>query len=159
MPTDQYVEMKWETPSHDEITQISRNHVAVLETSDDDAVWIVAGMHHVLLTTVGRKSGQRHKVALPFWRDPDGTRIVVGSFAGAPKHPAWYLNLSDRTANPEIHVRVQGGEYWSVPEEVGDDEYEQIWKLLTEDRAWYDNYRAKTDRRIPLIRLPETRSV
>ena len=57
------------------------------------------------------------------------------------------------------HVRVQGGKYWSVPEEVGDEEYEQIWQLLVEDRAWYDSYRAKTDRRLPLVRLPETRPV
>jgi hypothetical protein len=37
------------------------------------------------------------------------------------------------------------------------DEYEQTWALLNADRAWYDDYQAKTDRRIPLVGLPETR--
>ena len=37
------------------------------------------------------------------------------------------------------------------------DEYRRIWDLLTADRAWYNDYQAKTDRQIPLVRLPETR--
>ena len=91
------------------------------------------------------------------WRDTQGRRIVVASFAGAAGHPAWYLNLADRDANPEVLVKHQGGAYWSVPDILEGDEYEQTWALLTADRAWYDDYQAKTDRRIPLVALPETR--
>jgi len=116
-------------------------------------------MHHVVITTLGRKTGAAHKVALPFWRDPDGQRIVVASFAGAPQHPSWYLNLADRDANPEVRCRVQHGEFWSVPEVLEGDERARIWTLLTEDRAWYNNYQAKTERAIPLVRLPETRPI
>ena len=156
MATDQHVEQAWETPSQEEIPVITKMHVSALESSDDDAVWVQAGMHHVLLSTIGRKSGDTHKVALPFWRDPDGGRVVVASFAGATKDPAWFVNLADRSANPKVLVRVQGGSYWSEPEILDGDEYDRIWKLLNEDRAWYDNYQAKTERRIPLVRLPET---
>ena len=46
---------------------------------------------------------------------------------------------------------------WSVPEIIAGDEYDRIWALLVADRAWYDDYQAKTSRRIPLVRLPETR--
>jgi deazaflavin-dependent oxidoreductase (nitroreductase family) len=155
MPESQKVEQVWETPSYEEIVTISAGHVQAMETSDDDAVWNVAGMHHVLLATVGRKSGKVHKVALPTWRDPDGHRIVVASMAGAPAHPSWFVNLRDRTANPTVHVRVQGGEYDCVPDILAGDEYDRTWKLLTADRAWYNDYQAKTDRQIPLVRLPE----
>ena len=48
-----------------------------------DEVWVQAGMHHVTVQTVGRKSGNAHKIALPIWRDANGHRIVVASFAGA----------------------------------------------------------------------------
>jgi deazaflavin-dependent oxidoreductase (nitroreductase family) len=157
MPTEQHVEQAWETPSLEEIPVISKMHVGAMEQSDDDAVWDQAGMKHVLLTTVGRKSGNEHKVALPTWNDADGHRIVVASYAGAPGHPAWYLNLTDRSANPEVRVKVQGGEFWSVPEILEGDDYDRTWALLVDDRAWYTNYQAKTDRRIPLVRLPETR--
>ena len=143
----------------EEIPVITKSHVAALESSTDDAVWVMAGMHHVVITTVGRKSGTEHKVALPVWRDPDGLRVVVASFAGAPGHPSWYLNLADRTANPEILVRAQTGQYWSVPDILEGDEYDRIWGLLVDDRAWYTDYQAKTERRIPLVRLPETRAV
>jgi hypothetical protein len=57
-----------------------------------------------------------------------------------------------------VLVRAQGGSaFWSEPEILDGDEYDRVWELLTADRAWYDNYQAKTDRRIPLVRLPETR--
>ena len=154
----QRVEQTWETPSHDEIPVISRGHVEAMESSDDEAVWVVSGMHHVVLHTIGRKSGAEHKVALPTWRDPDGHRIVVASFAGSPGHPSWFLNLRDRS-NPEVLCNVQGGAYWSVPELPEGDEHARLWELLVADRAWYDDYQARTDRTIPLVRLPETRPV
>jgi len=153
----QKVQQVWETPSLEEIPVLTKAHVQAMESSDDDLIWVQAGMHHVLLTTVGRRSGTAHQVALPTWRDPDGHRIVVASFAGAPGHPSWYLNLQDRSANPEVRCRIQGGEYWSVPEILDDDDYQRTWDLLCADRAWYNDYQAKTERRIPLVRLPETR--
>ena len=150
--------MLWETPSLDEIPKISRMHVEAMEQSDDDAVWNQAGMHHVLLRVVGRRSGAEQKVALPFWRDAEGRRVVVASYAGAPQHPAWFVNLQDRAANPEVLCRVQGGQqFWSAAEILDGDEYSRTWDALTADRAWYVDYQAKTDRRIPLVRLPETR--
>jgi deazaflavin-dependent oxidoreductase (nitroreductase family) len=155
----QKVEQVWETPSLDEIPVLSKGHVEAMEASDDDMIWVQAGMHHVLLQTVGRKSGTVHKVALPTWLDPEGRRVVVASFAGAPGHPSWYLNLSDRDANPEVLCRVQGGtQFWSDHEILDGEEYDRIWGLLVADRAWYENYQAKTERRIPLVRLPETRT-
>ena len=52
-----------------------------------------AGRDILLLTTVGRKSGQERTHALLFVRD--GERYVVcGSNFGDARHPAWYLNLS-----------------------------------------------------------------
>ena len=74
------------------------------------------------------------------WNDEQGQRIVVASFAGAKGHPAWYLNLSDRQANPEVLCKVAGKAYWSVPEILDGDEYAKVWAQLTADRAWYDDY-------------------
>lgn len=147
----------FEEPPREEIPGISRNHVAFMESTEDDQAWVLAGMHHVILRTVGRRTGTEHKVALPFWRDPDGNRIVVGSFSGAPQHPSWYLNLSDRTANPEILVRVQNGTFWADAQILEGEDYERTWTGLTADRPWYNDYQSRTDRRIPLVRLVERR--
>ena len=157
MSESQKVEQAWATPSHDEIIALTKQHVGAMETMDLDVVWVQAGMHHVLLSTVGRKSGTTHKVALPFWRDANGQRIVVASFAGAPADPSWFVNMSDRSANPEVLCRVQNGRFWSVPEILEGEDYSTTWAALNADRAWYNDYQAKTERRIPLVRLPETR--
>ena len=159
MTQSQKVVQAWETPSHDEIPKITKMHVQAMETMDDDAVWAQAGMHHVLINTVGRRSGAVHKVALPTWLDANDNRIVVASFAGSTAHPSWYHNLRDREANPEVRCKVQGGEFWSVPEVLHGDDYTTTWAALTTDRAWYNDYQARTERRIPLVRLPETRGI
>jgi hypothetical protein len=44
-------------------------------------------MHHVVLHTIGRKSGNEHKVALPFWLDEQGKRVIV-CVPGAPTNPS-----------------------------------------------------------------------
>jgi deazaflavin-dependent oxidoreductase (nitroreductase family) len=148
------------TPTRDEIVAISAKHVSMMETSDADDTWIWVGMEHLLLQTIGRRSGNAHKVALPFWRDASGQRVVVASFGGAPTDPAWFLNLSERAANPLVLVRVQGGAFWSDQQILDGDDYLSAWAGLVADRPWYDDYVAKAGgRRIPLVRLPETRPV
>lgn len=152
------IERTWETPSHDDIVRISRAHVEVMERSDDEQVWVLMGMPHLLLRTIGRRTGREHKVALPYWVDPDGHRVVVASFGGHPRHPSWYLNLTDRRANPEVWVRVRDHAYWSVPELFADGpERDRLWAALLEERPFYAEYQAATPRTIPLVRLPETR--
>lgn len=148
------------TPSAEEIVRISAAHVALMERSDADDTWIWVGMEHLLLRTVGRRSGQEHKVALPFWRDDDDCRVVVASFGGAPRDPAWFSNLSDRAANPRVLVRVQRGAYWSAQEVLDGEDYRRTWSRLVADRPWYEGYvGAAGGRRIPLVRLPETEPV
>jgi proline iminopeptidase len=57
----------------------------------------------LLLTTTGRKSGEKYIFPL-FYGDPgEGGYVIVASKGGAPKHPQWYLNLQ---ANPEVEAQV-----------------------------------------------------
>ena len=157
-PKDQKAVMDWETPSLTEIPVISKQHVAGLEVTAADEAWQLAGMHHVVIYTKGRKTGKEHNVALPIWFDADGRRIVVASYAGAENNPSWFVNLSDTEANPEVKVRSQEGMYWSKPEILDGEDYDRNWAALTADREWYRDYQVKAgDRRIPLVRLPETR--
>ena len=157
MAEDQKVVQDWETPSLEEIPVISRHDVARLEATGDPAEWTRGGMAYVVLRTLGRRSGNETKAALPVWLDSNGHRIVVASFAGATNHPDWYLNLADRDRNPEVLCKVEGKTYWSTPEILDGDEHATAWAQLTADRAWYNDYQAKTARRIPLVRLPESR--
>ena len=56
----------------------------------------------LLLTTTGRKSGEKYVFPLFYGQDRGGY-IVVASKGGAPEHPGWYRNL---VANPDVEVQV-----------------------------------------------------
>ncbi len=145
----------FETPSHSQILEWTPAHVQMMETTTDDAVWLAAGMEHVLITTIGRKSGNTHKTPLPYWLDEGDNRIVVASFAGAPKHPSWYYNLADKAANPTISVRERDQVWDSDAQVLVGGDYAHVWAGITSDRPFYIDYQAKTERRIPLVRLPK----
>src|SRR6476659_9945400 len=69
----------------------------------------LAHMPVLLLTMTGARSGRT--ITKPLVYTTDGDRLVViASFAGAPKHPAWYHNL---LAHPEATVEV-GSERFQV---------------------------------------------
>jgi deazaflavin-dependent oxidoreductase (nitroreductase family) len=148
----------FETPERSTIRPTTHQHVAAMEASNDSAIWIAAGMKHLLLRSNGRRSGAVRKAALPFWEDDGGHPIVVASYAGAPDHPAWYLNLSDRRANPEVIVRIRGDAFWAEAQILDGAEYAETWEMLTRDRPYYRDYQALTERRIPLVRFVRKRA-
>jgi deazaflavin-dependent oxidoreductase (nitroreductase family) len=158
-PTSGQASTKFVEPPRDQIPAISAAHVAVLESGNGEEFWVAAGMSHLILRTVGRRSGKEHKVALPYWTDADGRRIVVGSFAGAPQHPAWYFNLTARDVNPEVLVREKSGSYWAAADVLEGDEYVRVWTALVVDRPFYVGYTERTSRRLPLVRLHRLRPV
>jgi len=108
----------------------------------------------LLLTTTGRKSGLQRTSPLLFIDEdhPDhpGAYIIVASKGGAPKNPAWYLNL---TANPTVTVENGRAAQQMVAETISEDDWERIWPQLVANWSDYAAYQKKTDRRIPVVRL------
>ena len=149
--------LPFETPPREQIPQISRWHIQGMESSGSDDVWTGAGMKHIIVHTIGRRSGNVHKVALPFWVDANGHRTVVGSYSGAPAHPDWYLNLASLDTPAEVICHVKPHRYWAEIDIVAGDDYTATWAALTADRPYYQDYQNQTERRLPLIRLREIR--
>ena len=56
----------------------------------------------LLLTTTGRKSGQKFLFPL-FYGKSGNSYYIVASKGGAPEHPGWYKNI---LANPEVEIQV-----------------------------------------------------
>ena len=108
----------------------------------------------LLLTTMGRRSGQARTVPLLYMED-GGRFVVVGSNGGRPDPPAWLLNL---TANPRADVQV-GRVHHSVQAEIlhgaarGD-----LWNRLGQFYAGWAHYQTLTDRSIPVVVLTPVRS-
>ena len=107
------------------------------------------GVHTLLLTTRGRKTGKLRRTALIYGRDGD-RYLVVASTGGGKKHPAWYLNLVE---NPEVQVQV-GAETFSARAKTATAKQKpKLWKTMAEIWPDYDKYQAKTDREIPVVVL------
>src|SRR5690348_9284615 len=90
----------------------------------------------LLLTTTGRKSGARHTVPLGYF-DDDGVRYVVASNGGAPRDPAWYLNL---VAHPEVGVQLGPEVYAAVARPATGEERTRLWDHLMATAPMYRRY-------------------
>jgi F420H(2)-dependent quinone reductase len=108
----------------------------------------------LLLDHVGAKSGvKRTSPLLYVWDDED--IVIVASKGGFPKHPAWYHNLM---ANPDTTVQV-GSERRAVHARVAtQEEYDRLWAKAVAAYHGYEDYKARTDRQIPLVVLEPRRA-
>ncbi|MDT5065983.1 MAG: hypothetical protein QOK02_2138 [Mycobacterium sp.] len=107
------------------------------------------GDNLLLLTTTGAKSGQKRLSPLAFL-SVDGRTIIFGSFAGAPKDPAWVHNLR---ANPLARIEVGTDAYDVVARELPTAERDEILPTLIAVAPVFTEYQAKTTRVIPLFEL------
>jgi deazaflavin-dependent oxidoreductase (nitroreductase family) len=103
----------------------------------------------LLLTTVGRRSGQGLTLPLIFGRS-GANYIVVASKGGAPTHPAWYLNLQ---AHPEVQVQVKADKLKAHAYTAGPEERPALWAKMVEIYGPYAQYQTKTERQIPVVVL------
>lgn len=135
------------TNSDDEL--FGAEHVRVYRETDGERGYHWRGTTILLLTTTGRKSGERRTT--PLIHRVDGDRyVVVASKGGAREHPDWFANLS---ADPDVEIQVEGEIFAVEPSVAEGDERERLWKLMTEVWPDYDDYAERTDREIPVVIL------
>jgi deazaflavin-dependent oxidoreductase (nitroreductase family) len=103
----------------------------------------------LLLTTTGRKSGEKRIMPLIYGKVPDGY-VVVASKGGAPDHPDWYKNLE---ANPDVEVQVANEKFRGRAETVTGARREELWNLMVPIWPPYTEYQTKTQRQIPVVLL------
>lgn len=103
----------------------------------------------LLLTTVGRRSGEPQQLPL-FYGEVPGGYAIVASKGGAPSHPAWYLNLR---AHPVVEVQVRARRFKARARVAEGDERAAIWSQMLEVWPFYDDYQASTEREIPVVVL------
>jgi deazaflavin-dependent oxidoreductase (nitroreductase family) len=131
--------------SDDEL--FAEEHVRVYRETSGERGYHWRGTTILLLTTEGRTSGEPRTT--PLIHRTDGERwIVVASKGGAPENPGWYENLR---ANAEASIQVKG-EVLAVRASTAEgEERERLWSLMADVWPAYDEYQAKTDRKIPIV--------
>ena len=106
------------------------------------------GLPVVIVTHTGNKTGAIRKT--PLMRVTDGAGyVLVGSVGGAPKDPVWVHNLR---VNPTVELRdLTAVQTMRVREVTDQAERARLWKLAVAAYPPYEEYQAKTARRIPLF--------
>ncbi|WP_221329581.1 nitroreductase/quinone reductase family protein [Actinoplanes sp. L3-i22] len=97
----------------------------------------------LLLTTVGRKSGQERKSPLQYVAD-QGAYVVVGSNWGGPNAPGWVHNLR---AKPAATITIGGRDLAVEAQEATGDERERLWQLFVDQWPGYARYREQAAHR------------
>jgi deazaflavin-dependent oxidoreductase (nitroreductase family) len=103
----------------------------------------------LLLTSIGRKSGQERTNPLLYM--PDGPNfVVVGSNGGRPQPPAWILNL---TANPAVSLQVGRRKCQADAHFLDADERAEMWPRLNAHFKGWSQYQQITDRELKVVSL------
>ncbi|WP_256069607.1 MULTISPECIES: nitroreductase family deazaflavin-dependent oxidoreductase [unclassified Streptomyces] len=112
------------------------------------------GLRTLLLTTVGRQSGQSREVALLYITHGDGL-VVIGSNWGGERHPGWTANL---LAEPRATV-TRGGRRTAVRARLlTGEERRKVWEAVAAYWPAYDAYARRAARReirVFLLELPQ----
>ena len=103
----------------------------------------------LLLTTTGRKSGEKYIFPL-FYGDVGNGYVIVASKGGAPEHPGWYKNI---LGNPEVEVQVGTKKLKARARTATGDERTRLWKKAVEFWPPYADYQLKTEREIAVVVL------
>ncbi len=103
----------------------------------------------LLLTTVGRHSGERRTMPLFFGRDGEAF-VIIGSKGGAPTQPAWYFNL---LAEPTVELQVEADKFSAMAHIAEGAERARLWEMMVDVYPMYTEYQRKTAREIPVIVL------
>ena len=104
----------------------------------------------LLLTTTGRKSGEKYVFPLFYGETGKGGYFVVASKGGAPEHPGWYRNL---LANPEVEIQVGTRKLTARARTATGEERTRLWEQGLKVWPPYADYQKKTEREIPVVVL------
>jgi deazaflavin-dependent oxidoreductase (nitroreductase family) len=108
--------------------------------------WFGSGI--LVLQTIGRRTGAVRTAPLVYLPDGDDL-VVVPANAGAPRPPAWWLNL--RAAGEA--VADLGGERRTVrPVIASGADHERLWRRFAAV-APVEHYRRRAARHLPVVRL------
>jgi deazaflavin-dependent oxidoreductase (nitroreductase family) len=125
-------------------------HRSVYDLSGGRVGGRVGNMPVLELHTTGRKSGKPRVTMLTAPIHDDDRVVLVASYGGDDRHPAWFLNVRD---NPEVEITMHGEKRSMNARVATDAEKAELWPEITSAYKGYAGYQNKTERDIPLVIL------
>ena len=127
-----------------------REQVALYESSGgtEGTTLRDTGLPCIVITHVGNKTGATRKIPVMRVKVEDGY-VLIGSYGGRPNNPVWVYNLR---ANPDVTIRDKSEVFKMRVREVTDhQERERLWDAGAKAYPPYNDYQAKTPRKIPVF--------
>jgi deazaflavin-dependent oxidoreductase (nitroreductase family) len=110
------------------------------------------GMDVLVLSTVGRKTGQPRQTTVSWFPDRENAWLIVASAGGSAHNPDWYHNLAAHPDQVSIELPGRG----TVPvhaEQLDGQRRDDAWPRIIAAQPRYGKYQHKTDRTLPVIQL------
>lgn len=101
----------------------------------------------LLLHTIGRRSGKDRAIPIAYF-DYENHYLIVASNWGKDGQADWYLNLKQ---HPQARLEVKGRVESVTAREAQGEEYDSLWKFVTEHHPPYLDYQKMTTRHIPIM--------
>lgn len=127
--------------------QDAKAHVKLYQDTNGQEGYELAGCPCLLLTTIGRKTGNPVTTALNFIEDSGGY-IVVGSLGGTAEHPHWAKNLMQ---SPKAWAQIKDKKWEADVREVTGAERERLWPNLVKAMPLWGVFVQRTDRVFPIF--------
>jgi F420H(2)-dependent quinone reductase len=130
----------------------TRAHAALIRLSGGRirrSFLFTGGMPVLVLTTTGRKSGQRRSTPVGYLRHGDAF-AVLASNAGNDRSPAWWLNLQ---ADPGGEVFAERARILVTARRADAAVERKLWGEFARLNPGFDEYRNLTERQIPVVLL------
>jgi len=110
------------------------------------------GRQLLLLTTTGRRTGQKRTSPMMYVRDGDRL-MVIASNNGADGHPMWYRNL---LADPRVHVEIGNTEFDATAAPLVGDDHAQVFARIVASYPFFAEHQSRVSREIPVVELVPT---
>ena len=127
----------------------TRLHAALYRLTRGRLLGRVGGQPVLLLETAGRRSGRRRTTPLQYLADGEAF-VVVAANGGAPRPPAWWLNLS---ADPHARIQVSADILDVGAREATGEERAALWLRLAAANRYLDRVAHKAGRTLPVVVL------
>ena len=126
---------------------MSRSHIFLNRLTMGKLFNTLQGDEVCFVTMTGARSGR--EITMPLmWVPYNQGALLVASRGGSPRNPVWYYNIAK---NPDITIRYRGRKLALRARLATPEEKPALWPICDSHYAPYADYRARTDRDIPIF--------
>ena len=137
------------TADPENILGFMQDHIRRYLATDGEDGHIMNGFPCLVLTTIGKKTGEQRQAAVIYGVEGN-QHVIIASKGGSDSPPAWFVNLQ---ANPRADIQVKDKKLSVIMRVTSGEERVRLWKKMAAIFPAYEEYRQKTTREIPVVVL------